>query len=50
MENEIIILDSNNLNEDNKDKSFDRLYKLQLLLKKESALKELCKINFFKFS
>lgn len=50
MDNEIIILDSNNLDEDNKDKSFDRLYKLQLLLKKESALKELCKINFFKFS
>ena len=29
-----------------KDKAFNRLYNLQLLLKKESALKELCKINF----
>ena len=30
-----------------KDKAFNRLYNLQLLLKKESALKELCKINFY---
>ena len=50
MDSNIIILDYNTLNDDYKDKSFNRLYKLQLLLKKESALKELCKINFFKFS
>ena len=29
-----------------RDKAFNRLYNLQSLLKKESALKELCKINF----
>ena len=34
---------SNTINEINKEKAFVRLYKLQLLLKKESALKELCK-------
>ena len=34
----------NQINENNKDNAFNRLYKLQLLLKKESALKELCKI------
>ena len=28
-----------------RDKAFNKLYNLQLLLKKESALKELCKIN-----
>ena len=33
--------------ENNKDKAFNGLYKLQLLLKKESALKELCKFIFF---
>ena len=32
-----------------RDKAFNRLYNLQLLLKKESALKELCKIKFFLF-
>lgn len=36
-------LDNNKKTEINKDKAFIRLYKLQLLLKKESALKELCK-------
>ena len=30
-----------------KDKAFNKLYNLQLLLKKESALKELCKINSY---
>ena len=35
---------NNKSNESNKDNAFNRLYKLQLLLKKESALKELCKI------
>ena len=34
---------SNTINEINKEKAFVRLYKLQLFLKKESALKELCK-------
>ena len=31
----------------NKDDAFNRLQKLQILLKKESALKELCKIYLF---
>ena len=39
-------LSINKNSEFNKDKAFNRLYNLQLLLKKESALKELCKINF----
>ena len=39
---------TNTINEINKDKAFIRLYKLQLLLKKESALKELCKKYYFK--
>ena len=30
-----------------KDEAFNRLQKLQILLKKESALKELCKIFFY---
>ena len=38
---------TNTINETNKDKAFTRLYKLQLLLKKESALKELCNKYFF---
>ena len=38
-------LDNNKKTEINKDKAFIRLYKLQLLLKKESALRELCKIR-----
>ena len=35
-----------NVNENNKkkEKSFDKLCKIQKLLKKESALKELCKL------
>ena len=37
------ILNIDNINEINKDKAFNRLQKLQSLLKKESALKELCK-------
>ena len=38
-----------NTNNDNiyKDEAFNRLQKLQILLKKESALKELCKIFFY---
>lgn len=36
-------LQTNQINEVNKDKAFNRLFQLQLLLKKESALKELCK-------
>ena len=44
-------LNINKINEskknNNKDNAFNRLYKLQLLLKKESALKELCKIIYF---
>ena len=40
---------NNIINENNKDNAFNRLYKLQLLLKKESALKELCKIFFYSF-
>ena len=35
----------NNIN--NNDDSFNRLQKLQILLKKESAMKELCKIYLF---
>jgi hypothetical protein len=31
----------------NKDEAFNRLQKLQILLKKESALKELCKFLFY---
>ena len=31
----------------NKDEAFNKLQKLQILLKKESALKELCKIFFY---
>ena len=37
------ILNIDIINEINKDKAFNRLQKLQSLLKKESALKELCK-------
>ena len=40
---ESYILNIDNKNEINKDKAFNRLQKLQSLLKKESALKELCK-------
>ena len=43
MDNNTIININKNY-ENNKDNAFNRLYKLQLLLKKESALKELCKI------
>ena len=39
------IIESNN-NNNNKENAFYRLHKLQLLLKKESALKELCKIIY----
>ena len=39
------IIESNN-NNNNKEDAFYRLHKLQLLLKKESALKELCKIIY----
>jgi hypothetical protein len=39
-------LQINEIIKSNKDKAFNRLYNLQLLLKKESALKELCKIVF----
>ena len=31
----------------NKDEAFNKLQKLQILIKKESALKELCKIFFY---
>ena len=34
---------SNSFNITNDDKTFNRLKKLQMLIKKESALKELCK-------
>ena len=39
----------NNINNENinKDEAFNKLQKLQILLKKESALKELCKIFFY---
>ncbi len=37
---------NNNNNNNNKEDAFYRLHKLQLLLKKESALKELCKIIY----
>ena len=40
------IINDAEINEDNlikKEDSFDRLYKLQKLIKKESALKEICK-------
>lgn len=40
-------LQINEIIKSNKDKAFNRLYNLQLLLKKESALKELCKIFIF---
>ena len=43
-------LQVNEIIKSNKDKAFNRLYNLQLLLKKESALKELCKIVFIFFS
>ena len=33
----------------NSDKTFNKLKELQILLKKESALKELCKKHFFNF-
>jgi hypothetical protein len=36
---------NNNIN--NNDDAFNRLQKLQILLKKESAMKELCKIYLF---
>ncbi len=44
MENNQIITNNDNIN---KDEAFNRLQKLQILLKKESALKELCKIFFY---
>ena len=39
----------NNINNENinKDEAFNKLQKLQILLKKESAMKELCKIYLF---
>jgi hypothetical protein len=36
-------VDVNNIIESSSDKAFSKLHKLQFLLKKESALKELCK-------
>ena len=40
----------NNSNFENQSKStFERLHELQVLLKKESALKELCKKNIYFF-
>ena len=50
MNNDLKIENNNESTETHKDNAFNWLYKLQLLLKKESALKELCKIkclNFF---
>ena len=44
-----IIIEHNINNEKNKNYAFSRLHKLQLLLKKESALKELCKMIYFYF-
>jgi len=35
--------------EKEKNNAFQRLYNLQLLLKKESALKELCKISIYNY-
>lgn len=43
-ENKQLITNNDNIN---KDEAFNRLQKLQILLKKESALKELCKIFIF---
>ena len=37
---------NNSNSESDKDKAFNKLYHLQLLLQKESALKELCKLKF----
>ena len=34
----------------NKEKTFEKISKLQRLIKKESALKELCKKNIFNFN
>lgn len=46
-EENILINEDNNIKNElfnnNKEKSFDRLCRLQKLIKKESALKELCK-------
>jgi hypothetical protein len=49
--NEIINSNNNiiNIEKNDKDDAFSRLHKLQLLLKKESALKELCKMIYFLF-
>ena len=49
--NEIINSNYNIINIEKNDKgdAFSRLHKLQLLLKKESALKELCKTIYFLF-
>jgi len=44
---QITPIDINKIIESNNDKAFSRLHKLQFLLKKESALKELCKILSF---
>ena len=41
---QITPININKIIESNNDKAFSRLHKLQFLLKKESALKELCKI------
>jgi hypothetical protein len=39
-------MEDSNPKEYNKESAFNRLYQLQMLLKKESALKELCKFSF----
>ena len=38
-----------NIEDKSKSSAFHRLYNLQLLLKKESALKELCKISIYNY-
>ena len=49
-ENNIINENLDNIHEinNNNDLSFKRLQKLQQLIKTETNLKDLCKINFFK--